>query len=87
MRINYTKNFLKNYKKRIKPNRNLDTRFRERFDLFKKNPNDPILKNHHLLGSKSHLHSFSITGDIRVLYELIEGDLYLIDIGTHNQVY
>ncbi|HEX6976841.1 MAG TPA: type II toxin-antitoxin system mRNA interferase toxin, RelE/StbE family [Patescibacteria group bacterium] len=87
MRINYTKNFLKSYKKRIKPNRGLDARFKERFALFTQNPNDPILKNHRLQGSKSHLHSFSITGDIRVLYQLIEDELYLVDIGTHNQVY
>ncbi|MDO8609629.1 MAG: type II toxin-antitoxin system mRNA interferase toxin, RelE/StbE family [bacterium] len=48
---------------------------------------NPLLKDHKLIGSLNGLRAFSITGDVRVVYR-IEGDiLELYDIGSHNQVY
>ncbi|MFZ5366059.1 MAG: type II toxin-antitoxin system YafQ family toxin [Patescibacteria group bacterium] len=87
MLLKYTKIFLKNYTKRISPNASLVKRFEERLHLFIKNPTDPVLKNHKLLGAKHNLRSFSVTGDIRVVYLRKDKTVYLIDIGTHAQVY
>lgn len=87
MPLQYTKNFLKNYTRRISPNAKLVKRFKERLDLFIKDPANPILKDHKLLGARKNLRSFSVTGDIRVIY-LNEGEtVYLIDVGIHAQVY
>ncbi|OGM28039.1 hypothetical protein A3D00_04635 [Candidatus Woesebacteria bacterium RIFCSPHIGHO2_02_FULL_38_9] len=62
-------------------------KFEERLNLFLVDPNHPLLQNHKLISQKSIFRSFSITGDIRVVYK-IEGDATrLYDIGTHNQVY
>lgn len=69
------------------PNPNLQKRFQERLALFIASRNDPILQDHPLKGKKQWLRSFSITGDIRAVYFLEKGDLRLVDIGTHNQVY
>lgn len=55
---------------------------------FEINPFDPILKNHALAGQLLGKRAFSVTGDIRIVFE--EYDDYLlvimIDVGTHNQV-
>lgn len=87
MQINYTQNFLKNYKKRIANNKNLDKQFKERLQLFLINQRSSLLKIHKLTGAKKNLRSFSVSGDIRVIYYHQEEEVFLIDIGTHNQVY
>lgn len=87
MPLKYTKNFLKNYTKRISPNAKLVKRFEKKLQLFIKDPANPVLKNHKLLGAKQNLQSFSVTGDIRVVYLRKDKTVYLIDIGTHAQVY
>jgi len=86
MRIEYHKNFLKNYKKRI-TNPILKARFTERVKLFLSDPQSPLLCNHKLVGNKKNYWSFSITGDIRIVYRLENNCIMLYDIGTHNQVY
>lgn len=87
MQINYTKKFRKNFNKRISRNKKLNQQFLERLQLFLRNPQEPFLKDHKLTGAKKHLRAFSITGDIRVLYYQEGEKIYLVDIGTHNQVY
>ena len=62
-------------------------KLKERTRLFEKNPNSPLLKNHPLRGDKLGLRSFSISGDIRVIYYVKDNVAYFVDIGTHNQVY
>lgn len=87
MNIDYHKQFRKHFKKRIENNSNLMTRFTQRVDLFLSEPTNPLLDDHSLTGPKKFYRSFSITGDIRVIYK-IEGDVIrFYDIGTHNQVY
>lgn len=87
MNINYHKNFLKSYKKRILPNSSLDKKFKERLKLFIEDKSNSILKDHSLKGKKSEYRAFSITGDIRAVYEKVSDGILLHDIGTHNQVY
>jgi len=87
MRINYTQAFLKNYSKRIANNKKLNKQFQERLQLFLANQQSPLLRSHSLVGAKKKLHSFSITGDIRVIYYRQDEEVFLLDIGTHNQVY
>lgn len=87
MLLNYTKNFLKNYNKRIAKNKMLNKKFQERLQLFLQNPKTPLLKDHKLTGAKKKLRSFSISGDIRVIYYQEKEKIFLFDIGTHNQVY
>lgn len=83
----FTKEFKIHYSKRIKPNKNLDKRFEERFKLFLENQKNPLLRNHALGGKMKGFRSLSITGDIRVIYYIYKNVAYFVDIGTHNQVY
>lgn len=76
MKVNYHKSFIKSYRKRILHNASLDRKFKERLKLFIQNNKSPLLKDHALKGKKLGHRAFSIAGDI-----------LLLDIGTHNQVY
>ena len=62
-------------------------RYEDRLKLFMSNRRSPILKDHALVGMKLKLRAFSITGDIRVVYTIVDDSVFFLDIGTHNQVY
>ena len=66
----------------------LQKRFVERKDIFRENCRHPLLRDHALQGQMLGYRSFSITGDINVLYEEINAStIRLIDIGTHHDLY
>ena len=87
MKIYFTKNFKKSYAKRIKNSKNLEKRFEARYDIFVENTKDSQLLDHALTGKLKDHRSFSVTGDIRVVYYIYKNTAYFVDIGTHNQVY
>ncbi len=88
MEISTSNLFDKHFRKRIKPHKNLVNLFQKQISRFRDNPNHPLLRNHELKGEKQNLRSFSITGDIRVIYEHHSHDeVKFLDVGTHNQVY
>lgn len=87
MTLTRHKQFKKHYQKRILPHPKLDRQFQSRLILFLSNPHHQSLADHALIGSLKSLRSFSITGDIRVIYQIHQDQLILFDIGTHNQVY
>lgn len=87
MKIYFTKDFKKAYRKRIQSNEKLVKRFKERYDLFENDPSNPVLKDHSLSGKMQGYRAFSITGDIRIVYYIFKDTAYFVDIGTHNQVY
>lgn len=88
MQIFYSNNFIKHFKQRIYPNPKLKTKFEKQVSLFLSDPKNPALKNHHLVGKMNHFSSFSITNDVRVIYQLLSPNkAEFLNIGTHNQVY
>ncbi|KKQ37311.1 MAG: Plasmid stabilization system [Candidatus Roizmanbacteria bacterium GW2011_GWA2_37_7] len=87
MIIRRHRQFIKNYKKRILPHPNLDKKFEEKFNLFIADSKNPKLKDHKLFGSFKGLRAFSVTGNVRVVYRIVEDVIELYDIGSHNQVY
>lgn len=84
-RLEFTKRFTKQFKV-LKPNQKL--RFYDRLELFKKNPHDPLLRDHALKGKYAGYRSIDIEGDLRVLY-YIKNDIIVIFafIGTHSKLY
>ena len=85
MKIFLHKNFKKQYEK-LRPSEK--EKFKQRRDLFLKNPFEPILKNHALTGKHKGHRSINITGDLRVLYEPLgrNATLFII-IDTHSNLY
>ena len=87
MQVSYSKEFIKNYTRRIKAFPKLNQQFLNRLEIFKTDRTNPLLKDHQLIGDKSEYRAFSITGDIRVIYKDSGDEVRFYDIGTHNQVY
>ena len=87
MKIEFTHSFIKRFKKRFPNNPKFQDKFDERIKLFSVNPDHSSLKDHALKGKKLGLRSFSISGDIRVIYYIKKQTAYCVDIGSHNQVY
>jgi addiction module RelE/StbE family toxin len=84
----FRKSFRHFYDLRIRPNTKLNDRFLERLKSFCKDPGNPVLQDHPLMGVMSKNRAFSITGDIRVIYRVVDDNtVEFFDIGTHNQVY
>ena len=85
MRIILHKGFEKRYKKLIFK---LKNKFKERRDLFLIDQYNPLLNNHKLTGKYEDCRSFNITGDWRVVFEMIDNDIaYFIIIDTHSNLY
>lgn len=88
MEIKYSKDFVKHFQKRIPQNSSLEKKFQERLNLFLNDKTNPLLKDHQLVGQKRNFRSFSVTGNVRVIYSPEpDGSVVFVDIGTHNQVY
>ncbi len=56
-------------------------------EMFLKDRTQPILKDHILLGKLNGKRSFSIGGDLRIIYSETKTTYIFELIGTHNQVY
>lgn len=86
MIIDFHKHFHKSYNKLDKK---MQFKVDETIFKFRKNPYDSSLKNHALKGSMQGKRSFSVTGDIRIIFEEKQNYILVImlDVGTHNQVY
>jgi mRNA-degrading endonuclease YafQ of YafQ-DinJ toxin-antitoxin module len=80
--------FRKAFKRKVRGNRKLEQRFRERVAIFQTDPFDPRLRTHQLSGQLQGLWSFSIDYDARVIFSFVEENKALfVDIGTHEEVY
>lgn len=80
--------FHKNFKKALqKQSRQIQLKFKEKFQTFENDQFHYSLNNHALSGKFKGLRSINITGDIRVHYEEIEDGIILLDIGSHSELY
>jgi len=62
--------------------------FEVRIELFRNNPFDRILENHPLKGNLIGYRSFSVTGDYRVKFRVLDKDsVKLLDIGRRPTIY
>ncbi len=83
-----TSAFQKAFKRKVRGNKNLEMRFRQRVSIFQGDPFDPSLRTHRLGGELQGLWSFSLDYDVRVVFSFVEPNLVLfVDIGTHEEVY
>jgi len=85
MTILYSEKFKKNFKKLPQK---IKDQFETRLDIFIKDPSNSILKIHPLKGYLTGLRAFSITGDYRVIYRILNQEsVKFINIGTHSNIY
>lgn len=75
------------YKSFIKKHPELKQEINERLKLLQNNLQNPVLKTHHLTGRLKGLLSFSISYDYRIVFKLEDDTIYLLNIGSHDEVY
>ena len=63
-------------------------RFRKQFEIFKEDMFDKRLRTHKLKGGLREYYAFSVNYTDRVVFKILDdGGVYLIDIGSHEEVY
>lgn len=88
LRVSQTDSFDKMYEDLCVNNPKLELEIQKRIGWFKKNPQDTRLQNHALLNRMLGKFAFSITGDIRIVYEWIgKNTVRFLAIGGHKKVY
>jgi mRNA-degrading endonuclease YafQ of YafQ-DinJ toxin-antitoxin module len=87
--IFFTKKFEKRAKKFFKKHPELKERYKKTIHLLAHNPFHPSLRLHKLKGDLAQFHSVSLDMQHRIILDfVVEGEkIYLIDIGTHDEVY
>ncbi|WP_072620791.1 type II toxin-antitoxin system YafQ family toxin [Spirulina major] len=88
MEVSFSSAFKRAFKKRIKGNENLESKFWQKLEIFTSDPYDPRLRTHKLSGKLKDLWSFTVDYDVRVLFYLTEDDKAIfVDFGSHDEVY
>ena len=54
---------------------------------FAADPLDPLLRTHKLKGELEAYWAFSVDDDLRVLFRWNGDEAFLVNLGTHDQVY
>ena len=88
-RIIYTKSYLKRAVKFAKRHPDLLSQYEKTLKLLELNPLHPSLRLHRLSGPLRNLPSVSINVSYRITLEFIieEGQIILVNVGSHDDVY
>jgi mRNA interferase YafQ len=54
---------------------------------FAADPRDPLLRTHKLKGELAANRAFSVDDDLRVLFRWAGSDVFLVNLGTDDEVY
>ena len=86
MQIEYSKKFIKEFKKCPSKVR---IAFKNKLKTLTKNQFNPILNNHSLSGKLKEYKSININGDWRAIFQEIKKEdvIYFVAIGTHSKLY
>jgi addiction module RelE/StbE family toxin len=77
--------FQKQIKQVVRSNPQIKPRLAKTFELLRKKINYPSLRLHKLSGQNNW--SVSVTRNIRIILHIEEDNIYLLRIGTHDEVY
>jgi mRNA-degrading endonuclease YafQ of YafQ-DinJ toxin-antitoxin module len=84
LRVTASSRFLRKAKKLREPRASL---LRAALRRFAADPQDPLLRTHKLKGQLADYWSFSVDDDLRVLFRWQADDVFLVNLGSHDQVY
>ena len=87
--IIFTKQYEKKSKKFFKKHPNIYKKYEKSISFLKINPFHPSLRLHKLKGSLADFYSISIDMEYRIIIDfiIIDKQIFLIDIGDHDEVY
>lgn len=84
MRVTASSRFLHKAKRLREPRASL---LRAALRRFAADLQDPLLRTHKLKGDLADYWSFSVDDDLRVLVRWDGDDIFLVNLGSHDQVY
>jgi mRNA-degrading endonuclease RelE of RelBE toxin-antitoxin system len=79
MKIIYSRKFLKSYQKLPKQIKEI---YKAKEKILKEDPFNPLLGIHKI--KELNCFAFLVTYKIRVIFQFVNGDIYLINIGDHS---
>lgn len=82
-----SKRFKRNLKVFLKKHPVLHDIVEDRLDILQKNPFAADLKTHHLTGKLKGALAISITYEYRLVFLVERNEIWLLAIGTHDEVY
>lgn len=89
----WSNTFLKAFKRLIKKHPDQHEEIEKTLRLLADDPFDPKLETHKLKGKLSGTWACSVGYDLRIIFDFVrdenrkEDDIFLIEIGTHDEVY
>lgn len=87
IRIQYPEAFYRKMRKLIKRKPQIATLYRNAIILLSEYPPAMSLKVHKLTGDLKNKWAFSLTHDLRVVFEKRNNEIWFLDIGSHDEVY
>ena len=84
-----TKVYIKKLKKFLKKHPDMIKKYEKTVFLLENNPFHPSLRLHKLQGDKKEFYSVSLDMQYRIILDfiIIENKIFLIDIGTYDDIY
>ena len=84
-----TKTYSKKVRKFLKKHPNIFNKYEKTIFILEQNPYHPSLRLHKLKGGLKEYFSVSIDLEYRIILDfiVIDKEIYLIDIGSHDEVY
>ncbi|MBI4087563.1 MAG: type II toxin-antitoxin system YafQ family toxin [Candidatus Liptonbacteria bacterium] len=79
--------FKKHLGRFLKKHPELEADVEEKLKVLQKNPRDPRLRSHKLTGRMSNCFAIWITYEHRIILSFKESSIFLLAIGTHDEVY
>jgi mRNA-degrading endonuclease YafQ of YafQ-DinJ toxin-antitoxin module len=84
MRLVASSRFLRRAKKLRDPQASM---LRAAMRRFASDPKDPLLRPHKLKGELADYWAFSVDDDLRVVFRWEGDEAFLVNLGTHDEVY
>ena len=88
-KIHFSKKYEKKAKKFFKKHSNLKEKYKKTIQILATNPYHPSLRLHKLQGRLNKFYSISLDMEHRIIIDfiIVDKEIILIDIGTHDEVY
>ena len=87
MNILASSHFQKKYKKIVKNKPRIIKIIEQKITLLQSNPQHPSLRLHKLTGKLTNSWSISIKSNLRIVFQYVDSNILLINIGPHDEVY
>ena len=84
-----TAGYIKKLKKFLKKHPNIFSKYKKTIFLLENNPQHPSLRLHKLQGELKEFYSISLDLEYRIIIDfiIIDEQIFLVNIGTHDEVY